>query len=708
MKTKIRILCCVLCLVFALAACADAGVSPATPEAPPVADAAAPSPSNTPEDTDAAQAGLLGAPWPNGDLAGNLPGEPPELEDNFHMAVNFDWLSNATVLDGAAITSSFSDLEAQRKTEIMALIDGNTATGHETQLVQTLYTSMTDMESRNAQGTDPLLPYIEQIRNIDSLSGLTEFLCGSAGVIADPLCIPSVEVDDKDSSSYVVRIRPAALSLRDAGLYGGELSEEAQQKKDVNDAAYQKLFAKLGYTEEEAQAVNEAAFSIETLIAASCYGADAQARQDYREITYNARTMDELAEESPVFPLAQILETNGFGGSDTYVLSEPDWLKAMNEVYTEENLEGLKALLLYDVLGKTCKYLDQDFLDIYNEKVNAWYGISGEKSLEEMAYEECNQSLAMAVGKMYVDHYFTESVKEDVEGMIEQVRSVFKERLSAVDWLTDETKAKAIEKLDALTVRVGYPDVWTDYSSLELLAPEEGGSLMDNSLRIRAFEQKRAQQNIGQAVQKGEWSECYPQEVNAFYNEKDNSINIPAGILGGIFYDQEGTQEERLGGIGSIIGHEFTHAFDTLGSQYDKDGNLQNWWTDEDRAAFQERTDKVAAYYEQIEVLPDLHVDGALTIGETVADLGGMACMMDIAKAIDGFDYDAFFRAYAHVWQKSLSADICAYITMSDEHPLGYVRTNANVQQVQEFYDTYEIAAGDGMYLAPEDRLSVW
>lgn len=695
------LICLVFCFAFLLAGCAKTDNAPAESTQPEQTA------NQQAEQTENAETGLVGSPWVNSDLAGNLPGQAPDSKDDFHQAVNYDWLSKAEIPDGSVLVSSFTDLENQRKEEILKLISDDTLTGREAELVKILYASVIDMDTRNEEGAEPLRPYIDKIQAVSSIEELTELLCGGEDMIAAPLCNLSVNTDDKDNSAYVVEIKPTSLSLSDANSYK-ELTDTAKQKKEINDTAYEKLFERMGYTEQEAQAMNDAAFAVETQIAAGCYGADAVAREDYRELTYNVRTLNELEKESSVFPLAQILETNGYGGSEKYVLSEPEWLKVMNEVYTEENLEGLKALLLYDVFGKTCKYLDQGFLDIYNEKIAAVYGISGEQPLEQMAYDDCNKYLAMAVGKIYVDNYFTEDVKQDVEETIDMVRSVFKERLRTEDWLTDETREKAVEKLDAMTVRVGYPDVWTDYSSLALRSAEDGGNLMDNMVRIYSFEKERAKQKIGTSVQKGEWSECYPQEVNAFYNEKDNSINIPAGILGGAFYDKDGTKEQRLGGIGSIIGHEFTHAFDTLGSQYDKDGNRKNWWTDEDRAAFKERTDKVAAYYDQIEVLPDLTVDGELTIGETVADLGGIACMMDIAKTIDGFDYKAFFNAYAQVWRKSASEAFCTMQTSADAHPLGYVRTNVNVQQMQEFYDAYGLGENDGMYVAPDERLAVW
>ena len=203
------------------------------------------------------------------------------------------------------------------------------------------------------------------------------------------------------------------------------------------------------------------------------------------------------------------------------------------------------------------------------------------------------------------------------------------------------------------------------------------------------------------------WSKP-PQEVNASYRATDNSINIPAGILGGAFYDPEASEAEQMGAIGMIIGHEITHGFDENGSQYDKDGNLNNWWTEEDRAAFEERSSKVSDYFSQFEVLPGVYINGELTIGETVADLGGLSCMLEIAKGIDGFDYEAFFKSYARLWKSQMLPNMLEMTVQTDPHPPGYLRTNAIVQQVQEFYDTFGVEEGDGMYLAQDERLAVW
>ena len=650
----------------------------------------------------------IGTPWINSDLAGNIPDEPGRLQDDFHLAGNHQWLSTSSIPVGEVLLTAFTELDAQRQAEILRLLHNiTTPETHEEQLLLTLYNSVKDMDARNAQGMQPVLPELTRIRNISTLDELSAWLTDSEYHIADPLTLLTVTVDPKNSSAYIVGIDPTALTLGSSDAYKN-LTESSKQLKQNNDHTYEQLLIHAGYSPEEAQALNEAVFAVEAQIADGRRNASEVTAENRIDLTYNPRTLEQLRAESPAYPLAGILTAKGYDRGSPFILSEPQWLTSLNAAYTEENLEGLKGLLIQNTLKKTAQYLDQDCLDIYNERIIAKYGISGTKTPEQMAYDACSQKLGIATGKVYVDAYFSEETKTNLIGMIELIRETFKQRLVQVDWLTSETRAAAIEKLDAIEIHVGYPDIWTDYSALELRSTAEGGSAAENIMRIAEFEENRQKQKIGTTVVKGEWSESMPQEVNAFYSPESNSINIPAGILGGVFYDPNGSYESQLGGIGMIIGHEFTHAFDTTGGQYDKDGNIRDWWTDADRNAFRNHTAKVAAYYETIMPYPDDSVDGDLTIGETVADLGGLACMMDIAKSIDGFDYEEFFTSFSHVWKRLYPEQMGRMILNTDEHPPGYVRTNVNVQQVQEFYDTFNVTEKDGMYLAPETRLVVW
>ena len=650
----------------------------------------------------------IGTPWINSDLAGNIPNEPGRLQDDFHLASNHQWLRTSEIPSGEAIITAFAELEEQRQAEILHLLTNiTTPKTHEEDLILTLYNSVKDMDARNAQGMQPILPELTRIKNISTLDELSAWLTDSEYHIANPLAILTVTVDPKNSSAYIIGIDPVALSLGRKDEYKN-LTESGKQLKQNNDHTYEQLLVHAGYSQSEAQALNEAVFAVESQIADGRRNASDLTVENRIDLIYNPRTLEQLRAESPSYPLAEILTAKGYDKGSLFVLSEPQWLTALNAAYTEENLEGLKGILIQNTLKETAQYLDQKCLDIYNERIIAKYGISGTKTPEQMAYDAFNTKLGMATGRVYVDAYFTEDIRTDIIEMIERVRETLKQRLIRTDWLTNETRGAAIEKLDAIAIRVGYPDVWTDYSTLELLSSAEGGSAAENIIKIAEFEANRQKQKIGTTVVKGEWSECMPQEVNAFYSPESNSINIPAGILGGVFYDPKGSYASQLGGIGMIIGHEFTHAFDPAGSQYDKDGNRRNWWTDADRDAFRNHTATVAAYYETIMPYPDESVDGELTIGETVADLGGLACTMDIARTIDGFDYEEFFTSFSHIWRRMYPEQMGRIILETDEHPPGYVRTNVNVQQVQELYDTFNVTSEDGMYLAPEDRLVVW
>ena len=471
---------------------------------------------------------------------------------------------------------------------------------------------------------------------------------------------------------------------------------------------FKKLLARAGYSEEEAAGLWEAFFALETEIAQASIGNAEGASADIRDKAYNPKSAAELAELSPDFPLMEILKPYTDGGVDRFILTEPEWLAKMNELYTEENVEGFKAWLIYQTLTGTAGMLDQECLDIMTEYSGAAVGNAQmELPTEQLAYEMCSALFDMAIGKLYVESYVTEETKRDVTELVNDAVAVYRQRLEENEWLGDETKERALEKLDTLKVRVAYPDDWSLYDYSDYALPEDGG-IIDDILAVREKAQSKKVDRAKAEIDKDLWMTA-PQTVNAFYQPTDNSINIPAGILGGDFYDPDGTVEQQMGSLGIVIGHEITHGFDSnMGSLYDKDGNLSNWWTEEDRAAFKERTDKVGAYYASIEVLPGKYIDGDYTIGETVADLGGMSCMLELAKGIDGFDYQTFFESWAKVWKLQESEETAEYMLQIDTHAPGYLRANVNVQQFQEFYDAFGVEEGDGMYLAPEERLSVW
>lgn len=444
--------------------------------------------------------------------------------------------------------------------------------------------------------------------------------------------------------------------------------------------------------------------ALETKLAPAIIDKNGTLQSDYWSRIYNVYAAQDLLTLSPVFPLEGMLEAARLTGSPAYVLAQPAWLERLNALYTQENVEGFKAMLLFDLLTGASGFLDQASMDISNRYDAIVFGVSGTQPLEDINYSLVNSMLTMPVGRMYVDACLTEETRRDIRDIIDEAVGIYRARLARTDWLTDETRQRALLKLDRLASRIGYPDSWEDTSELTI---DKEDSFLEATCAIIAHNRKLEAAKVGGEVDKDIWT-MGPQTVNAFYDPSSNSINILAGILGGAYYTPGGAREVNLAGVGVVIGHEITHAFDESGSQFDEEGNMASWWTDADRAAFLERTDKVSAYYSGIETLPGMFVDGSIKVNEAVADLGGLSCMLEIARGIDDFDYALFFETYAGLWRMKQTREKFEVHLLTNSHPESYLRTNIGVQQFEEFYQAFDVRPGDGMYLPPQARLSVW
>jgi putative endopeptidase len=315
--------------------------------------------------------------------------------------------------------------------------------------------------------------------------------------------------------------------------------------------------------------------------------------------------------------------------------------------------------------------------------------------------------MGMAIGKIYAEQYVPQRTKDDVEQITKEIIDVYKKRISNLDWMSDSTKKNAIDKLDKLKIKIGYPEEWLDYSKVDLKSFEEGGSLFENAMALRAFAMNEIFGRINKPVDKKK-DGFTPQTVNAFYSATENSIIIPGGIIQGHFYNPNESKEKNLGGIGVILGHEISHAFDDTGARYDADGNLSNWWSQEDYDEFTKRTEKVKDFYSQIEVMPGENLKGNTTVGENIADIGGVSCLLDILNTMDKPDYKAFFESYAVTWRQITTKEYAEYALALDVHSPNKIRVNAVLPQFQKFYDTYGITDKDRMYVKPEDRIGIW
>lgn len=503
---------------------------------------------------------------------------------------------------------------------------------------------------------------------------------------------------------YVPNISAPYLSLEDSGEYT-EMTDRGSNLKAANDKYYKALLTHNGISDTDAEEMISAAFQWETELSRGIYPVQTSYRDDFLDLIYNKYTASELFALAPNLPCKDVFQATSLGNASCFIVFEPEALKTLNACYTDEHLSGIKGYLATTLLSYTASYCDIFTENAKLENENAIYGSTGKTPDEERAYELCDDLLGELLGKIYAEKYFDKSSKADIEQMVHEIFGVYKQRLSFANWLGENTRQTAIEKLDSMTLRIGYPEVYRyDWDKVEVSSE---CSLIDTVIDITAEITRQNHVRADKAVNNDIWY-MNANSVNAYYNPSDNSINFPTAILNSPFYVANGNRSRNLGGIGAVIAHEITHAFDTTGSQFDKKGNMSNWWTDEDRAAFKARTDKVVEYYASIEVLPGKCVEGDLTIGETVADLAAMASTLDILKTMDNPDYKAYFESWAGIWAQRITAEKCSYLLKYDPHAPSYLRADVTAQQSDEFYDTYGVKEGDLMYVSPENRLKVW
>lgn len=644
-------------------------------------------------------------PWFNSNIYGTLEKYNPALKDDFYGAVNLHWLKNAKLKPGYVSVGAFSELQDTIDARLKGIMTDPIISGHDSELVRKLYAIWLDWNSRNAEGLadlDKQAAKILAIKTLDELSAyfMTEDSFYLGTVIADF----GLGRDNKDSESHNLELTSTGLPLGDSAEYRNRTANGERTKK-MHDAIVTYMLRRLGYTEEFALGILDSSYSFEEKIAA--HEMTLQELYDPSAIDkmYNPLTMEELRQKSPVFPFADIIAAHN-AVSDLMNLQEPEWLKALNELYTESNLEAMKAYLLCGLVKSYITLTDEAAFRQYQKLARERYGITESKPDDELAVNFVHGNLSVPVSRIYVERYVPESAKHEVEEIIRSTVKYYRAMLEAEDWLSESTRKKAVEKLDAMRLNSAYPEKWVDFSEFDF--PEEAG-LYESVKALKKYKvQKYFYDRLNQKVDHDLWIHDIV-VVNAYYQPSENSINIIAGIMGGDFYSPEMSYEEKLGGIGAVIGHEISHAFDTNGAQFGKTGNVESWWTDEDKAHFTKRAERLIKYLDVFRVDDSgENYNGSLVHTETIADMAGVKAMLGIAEGINGFSYDKFFRQYAKIWKLTQTRELNDMRIKTDVHALPYIRVNAIVQQYPEFFSTYGISEGNKMYLAPENRVAVW
>lgn len=635
------------------------------------------------------------------------------IEDDFYNAVNKEWLSKVKLDDGYISYGTFEEVCGRVNGDILNIIsdiqknkDSYDKNSDELKVLN-LYNNYLDMKKRDELGTKPLEKYMNQINEIKDTNDLKAILKDDEFSYFQPLINLGVGPDYKNSNINVLYVSRSNLGLGNS-FYYKDTSEKSQKIKQIYIDYIAKLHMLYGENEDVAKKNAETFFNIENEFAKKIPSYEEEAKDENRiQNSYNLYTVKELNKLIPNADIPGLLNKLNINNPKKIIVENPEELKLVNSFISKDNLENIKTYFKTNVLMNTDNYLTSKHREACNELRKVLYGVECSDLDEGSGVKFVSGQLNEIVSKLYVNKHFDDESKNDVEKMSKEIIENFEDRLQSNTWMSKSTKEKALRKLENVNVKVGYPEKWNDYSDVVINSYGEGGSLVDNLISIYTSQSKKQFSKLNHEVDKNEWN-MGPCTVNAYYNALNNEIVFPAGILQAPFYDKNAKKEKNLGGIGVVIGHELTHAFDNTGAQFDETGKLKNWWNQNDYKEFTNRSKKVVDYYSNIKMGNEKNVNGILTVGENISDLGGMACVLDIAKKMEDPNLKDLFENYATVWREISTNELKEYLLNNDPHAPKKVRVNAVLSQFEDFYKTYNIKEGDKMYVRPEDRVGIW
>ena len=676
--------------------------------------------------------------WINSSIDGSIDADTPtNTKDDFYTAVNKEFLLEP-LEEGTPSVSIFTEIDEAFQENYLALftLDAEDTTGsdpeilapeklqHIQSLVNYLLAAGRDSEGRTQSGSEPLRPYLEQIDAISSMEDLTDFFRNTQGqnlfyLQLAPFLV-TAPYTSRGGNQYTVLILPSAeLSLKEAINYktaGGTTFGYDSYNREI----LTRVLGRLGYSQEDVVRLLKACYRFEGKL--SRYLDTGTQDIDYFTSHDRVYTREELDSLSGNYPLGAILDACGLGASQSFTIPTALQLENIGKIYTQKNLEDIKAYLKVQTVLQSVSLLDdetytlsQDCIRQLNEEAPSSTSDTDLSEEDRFLTEQArllNRYIAPylfdAFQQMYVARFCTAEQKAQITEMTFDIQAAFRENLLAADWLSEETRTEALNKLTNMGLHILYPDNLTDYTDLSF---DGCTSLLEAVARIQKFQMSQMPLLVNQPVDRSDWNlnDLPTTTVNAFYNPSDNSINICAAMLAGEnIFSADAPQEKNLAQLGTIIGHEITHGFDTSGYEYDQDGHHRMWWTAEDRVSFENKATNLIRFYSGLTpVMRDSHMNGSTVSGEAIADMGGMAFTLAAAKNIPDFDYDLYFRSYAQLW-RCHDTYMTELMLVSDEHPLSMLRCNVTVSQFDEFQKTYDVQPGDGMYVAPEDRILVW
>jgi len=639
-------------------------------------------------------------------------------KDDFYNYVNGNWMKNTEIPDDQTRWGGFGVLRKKTDYDMLAILEeaikSNSYESHTDQAkALIIFESELDTAARNAAGIAPLKPALAKIESIKTFEDFQNVMTKNVVAISQPFFGISAFSNPSNSAINATYLFPNNLGLPDRDYY--TKTDTASVKiKEQYVAHITRMLQFLGDSKEEALSQAEQILAFETRLAMPRL--TKEERRDFRNFN-NPRSLSKLQEMVPAIDWKQAFDNMRVAKTiDTLIVMQPAYMKVVQEIFTEGDIETIKTVMrwatLNDSAGMLTTAIEKANWDFYSKTLN---GAKKQKPAKESALTTINESVGEAVGKLYVDKMFPSEAKEKAENMIANVILAYKNRINVLDWMSEETKAKAIEKLDNFTVKIGYPNSWKDYSSLDV---NSENTYYENMIAVGEWTLKDNLAKIDEPVDRTEWG-MSPQTVNAYFQPFNNEIVFPAAILQPPFYDYLADEAVNYGAIGAAIGHEISHAFDDSGSRFDANGNLVNWWTAADLENFTERGNKLADQYSAIEVLDGVFINGEYTLGENIGDLGGVLGAYDGLQLffkengrpddIDGFTAEQrFFISWTTIWRTLQREESLRTQIKTNVHAPGRYRATQPLVNIDAFYEAFDIKEGDGMFLPVKDRVRIW
>lgn len=635
--------------------------------------------------------------------------------EDFYQYANGGWMKNNPLKEEYSRFGTFDKLAEDNRVILKQMVEDisskNHATGSIEQKIGDYYKMGMDSARIEKLGITPLLPELDKIESISNSEELVECIARLHTFGVAPFFYLFGSPDKKNSDMEIAYLYQGGLGLTDRDYYV-EDNPRAKEIREEYINHVKRIFELAGYEPETTSENAQLIMKLETRLAKSSM--TLLERRDPHK-TYNKMNLQLISELSPSLDWNAFFDQVGIPEPGEFNVGQPLFFKELGEIIREQPLEDIKVYLKFHLINDAAPYLSSDFV---NQNFD-FYGkvLSGKEEIQprwKRVLGSTNSALGEAIGQKFVEKYFPPEAKNRMLNMVDNLKVALGKRIRELEWMGEATKKEALAKLETMSVKIGYPDKWRDYGSLKV----DTASYLTNVMASRMFEFDYMVSKINQPVDKEEWH-MTPQTVNAYYNPLNNEIVFPAGILQPPFFYMNADDAVNYGAIGVVIGHEMTHGFDDQGRKYDKEGNLSDWWTKKDEEKFNERSRVLVNQYNEFPVLDTIMADGELTLGENIADLGGLnisytALQMatgdqDASQTIDGFTRDQrFFLAYSHVWAQNIRDKEILRRTKEDVHSLGKWRVNGPLRNIPEFHAAFGIKQGDFLYLDPENRATIW